>query len=174
MRSIAKAPWLSIAIISISSPMAFPFIGESPSHIHPHVTSAAANGQNSVDQSQWQTIDKGSQSGVRNRLHVIIRTEAEWAALWKSHVAVHGTNPPLPVIDFEKEIVTGVFLGQKPTGGHLVEITVVEQSASGIVIGYRETSPPPDSVVTQALTQPFHIIRVEAQSTQTVVFKRLP
>jgi hypothetical protein len=125
-----------------------------------------------ANQISFQTVVKGSRSGVREPLQIVIRSQAEWDALWKRHVSIE-TNPPSPrAIDFNKEIVIGVFLGEKPTGGYDVEIIRAEQTDGALVIRYREKNPPPGGIVIQALTQPFHIIKAVRDDNFTATFRR--
>jgi len=59
------------------------------------------------------TIEKGYRSGVRDPLQVVIRSQGEWNAFWKRH-SVTNTNPaPAPNVDFDREMVVGIFLGEK-------------------------------------------------------------
>jgi hypothetical protein len=120
----------------------------------------------------FQTIDKGSRSGVREPLQTVVRHSAEWNALWQKHASVKPNPPSTPAVDFSKDIVAAVFLGEKPTGGFDVEIVRIDQTATAVVIEYREKSPLPGSVVTQALTQPFHIVKVLGASSLTASFRR--
>jgi protease stability complex PrcB-like protein len=120
----------------------------------------------------FQTVAKGYRSGVREPLQIVARNQTEWDALWKRHVSIE-TNPgPTPSINFTKEIVVGLFLGEKPTGGYAVEIIRVEKSHDTLVIYYREKNPLPGSIATQALTQPFNIINVAGESNLRVTFRR--
>ena len=120
----------------------------------------------------FQTIDKGSQSGLREPLQAIVRGPAEWKTLWQKHASTKPNPPPAPAVDFSKDIVAGVFLGEKPTGGFDVEIVRVDQTGAAVVIEYREKSPLPGSFVTQALTQPFHIVKILAGKDLTPSFRR--
>lgn len=119
----------------------------------------------------FQTIFKGYQSAVREPMQIIARNKAEWKALWDKHGAAE-SKPP--AVDFRREIVIAVFLGEKPTGGHEIAITDVEQIDGKLVVSYVGKGPPPGGLVTQAFTQPFHIVRVAAQGSETVSFRRLP
>jgi PrcB C-terminal len=123
-------------------------------------------------QLSFQTIAKGYRSGVRESLQIVARNQTEWDSLWKRHLSVETNPPPAPAIDFNKQIVVAVFLGEKPTGGYDVEIIRAEQTDGALVIHYREKNPPPGGIVIQALTQPFHIIRVARDDNLTPAFRR--
>jgi hypothetical protein len=157
----------------------FIFLNISPSQAHavtnsrplPQLAAGQSDTKLTVDTS-FQTVVKGARSGVRDPLQIVIRSQAEWDALWKRHVSIETNPPPPPAIDFNKQIVIGVFLGEKPTGGYDVEIIRTEQSDSALVIHYREKSPLPGSIVIQAVTQPFHIIQVVRDDSLRPTFRR--
>ena len=88
---------------------------------------------------------------------VTIRTVAEWRALWQAHAP---PSTDLPRVDFDKEMVVGVFLGSRPTGGYAVDIVSVEANRGEIAVTYRESQPPRDAILTQALTSPVHLVRI--------------
>lgn len=125
-------------------------------------------------QVPFQTIAKGSRSGVRETSQIVIRSQSEWQALWKKHVSIDSNPAVLPAIPFDKEIVAAVFLGEKTTGGYDVEIVAAEQTHGTLVISYREKGPPSGGIVIQALTQPFHIIRLARDDGLTTSFRRTP
>jgi PrcB C-terminal len=124
-------------------------------------------------QIRFQTIAKGYRSGVRESLQTVARNQTEWEAVWKKH-SVETNPPPPPFIDFKRQIVVAVFLGEKPTGGYDVEIIRVDQSDGALVIHYREKSPLPGSIAIQAMTQPFHIIQVVGDDNLKPTFRRAP
>ena len=64
-------------------------------------------------------------------------------------------------VDFSKEMVIGVFLGEKPTGGYSVEITDVLKQKDYIEFLIKINEPDPDEIVTEAITSPYHIIRLK-------------
>ena len=105
----------------------------------------------------WQ----GSQCGVSQARQLVVRDPGEWKTIWKQMAATREPEPPAPEIDFEKEMVVGVFLGEKPTGGYTVRITRLRSIPEGVEVQVRETSPPPGSLVAQVLTQPYHLVTVE-------------
>jgi hypothetical protein len=120
----------------------------------------------------FHTIGKGSRSGVRERLHAVARSQGEWQKLWQRHTSAETNPSPPPAIDFNKEFVGAIFLGEKPTGGFAVEIVKAERNGGELVINYKEVNPAPGAIVTQALTQPFHIVRIDGAVDSKVTFRR--
>ena len=109
------------------------------------------------------TVDRGFNSGIRERKLLVIKTEKEWKDLWQAHTAI--TTPPksLPAVDFEKEMIVAVFSGEKPSGGHGIEILKIEEDSAKpeVRVTFREMKPPAGGMVTAALTQPYHIVKLK-------------
>src|SRR4029450_3538917 len=117
------------------------------------------------------TVEKGYRSGVRESLQVVIRNQDEWNAFWKRHSSIDTNPPPAPIIDFDREMVVGLFLGEKSTGGYEAEIVQAERRDSSLYFYYREKGPSPGAMVTQALTQPFHLVRVAKYDNPQIIFR---
>ena len=115
----------------------------------------------------FKTVERGGQSGIETTREVVVRTEAEWTALWKQH-APGRKRPP---VDFTGSMVVGVFLGSRPTGGFDVEITRVERQGADLVVSYLERKPDPSDIVTQIITMPYHLVATE-RSDAPVRFAR--
>ena len=120
----------------------------------------------------FQTISKGYRSGVREPQQIVVRSQAEWNALWGKHVSTETKPAPPPVIDFAKELVVGIFHGEKPTGGYATTIVRAEQSDDTLVIYYQEKTPAPGSMVIQVFMQTFHIVRMNREVGSKVIFRR--
>jgi hypothetical protein len=102
------------------------------------------------------TIAQGTHSGIEDAREAVVRTQAEWLALWKAH----GQGEPPASVNFGKEMVAAVFLGTRATGGYSVQIAGTTREKDTLVIDYVEQRPAGDVIVTQALTSPFHIVRL--------------
>ena len=107
----------------------------------------------------FQTVYRGIQSQIEEPREVTIRSAADWRALWK----VHAPSAPVPVVDFKREMVVGVFLGTQPTGGYAVEITSLDATRKELIVTYRVDEPARDVMVVQALTAPVHLVRFESR-----------
>jgi hypothetical protein len=110
-----------------------------------------------ADAVAFNTIDRGGQSDIESAREVVVRTPAEWTALWKQHTP--GRKPP--AVNFTRSMVVGVFLGSRPTGGYSIDIAGIERKGTELVVTYREGRPAPDDMVTQVLTSPYHLVSIE-------------
>ena len=114
------------------------------------------------------TVAQGAMSNIEEPRQAVVRTAAEWQALWKQH-ASEGTPP---TVDFNQSTVVAVFLGSRPTTGFAVEITAAKTEGTRTIVEYLERQPPRDAIVAQVLTSPFHIVRLP-RTTGPVEFRRL-
>ena len=115
-----------------------------------------------------RTIEKGDQSNVDDAKRVLIRTEAEWATLWKQHAPDH----PRPAVDFSKEMVVAVFMGSRPSAGFSTTITGATAAKGALIVRYTETKPGPSSVSAQILTFPYHIVAIAKADVKDVKFQK--
>ena len=100
---------------------------------------------------EWQ----GTYSIQKTPLARLITSESQWHDLWRGLLGEAVKAPP--PVDFRDYVVAVVFLGERRTGGYGVEFPEPLINEKKMVILYRERRPGPNSFVTQALTQPYHI-----------------
>lgn len=117
----------------------------------------------------FRTVERGSQSNIDSQSRVVVRSAAEWTKLWKTH----NFDKPEPRVDFDEEMVVGVFMGSRPTGGYTVEIVSLADKDGTLVVSYRETSPRPGTMTAQVLTFPYHLIAT-AKRSGDVTFEKVP
>ncbi len=103
-----------------------------------------------------KTIDKGSQTHVDEPREVTVRSAEELTKLWR----VHAPERPLPVVDFARDMVVGVFLGSRPTAGYGVEIVSAGEDQGALVVRYRTSRPARDAITAQVLTMPYQLVAV--------------
>jgi len=101
---------------------------------------------------------KGAHCGYREPERLVIKTEDQWREVWKKIHHLQLPTPELPVVDFKKEMVIAVFMGERKSGGYEIEIKKIAQREKEIIVEVEEREPPPESIQTQALTQPYHLI----------------
>jgi hypothetical protein len=104
---------------------------------------------------------------------MVFRDAESWETFWNRYCMVitgEGEKLPPPEVDFSTQMLIGVFSGEKPSGGYSISIRRVLESSKSIVVEYVEKSPPPDAIVTLALTYPCQIITLPS-SEKSVEFK---
>lgn len=98
--------------------------------------------------AQWH----GQHSRVTTATHRLLRDEPAWAAFW---VDVGQPAPRAP--QWSREMAVAVFLGERRTGGYALRIEHAAPEDGRLVVTCRESTPPPGTMVTQALTQPWAV-----------------
>jgi hypothetical protein len=101
-------------------------------------------------------IDSGQNSPSTAARQVVARSAQEWESLWRS---VSPTRA-MPAVDFSKDMVVGVFLGQRPTAGYGVQIVRTREDRGNLIVDYRETRPPAGTMSAQVITAPYQIATV--------------
>jgi len=74
-----------------------------------------------------------------------------------------------PTIDFEKKSVLGINTGEKPSSGHQVKVTSVEDKGSKVIVNYDVISPSEGCAVDMSLTYPYCFVSIQ-KSTKPVEF----
>lgn len=54
-------------------------------------------------------------------------------------------------------------MGEKPTGGYTIGIENIIETDKNVIITVKETSPKPGSMVTQAFTTPFSVVKINSK-----------
>jgi len=79
---------------------------------------------------------------------------------------------PIPEIDFSKESVIAVFMGEKTTGGYAVMVENVIEVDGKLIVKIKEVKPGPKDMVTMAITQPFCFVRINSVGKE-IIFEKL-
>ena len=110
----------------------------------------------SAQTPSFTSVAKGDMSGQQIARQVTVRTAAEWKALWKDHAPTE----KMPDVDFDKNMVVGIFLGSKPSAGHDVEIVGVRTQEKDLIVEYVQKQPGRGTMAAQILTEPYHLVSV--------------
>jgi hypothetical protein len=114
----------------------------------------------SAEPPKIRTLAKGGFSGFQEPAEIVVTNATQWAEVWKKHSAQQKPAKPAPEVNFEKETVLLVSLGQKRSGGYSVEITGLEESDGKTKVIAKTKAPKPGGIQLQAITSPFHIVAV--------------
>jgi hypothetical protein len=112
----------------------------------------------------FTTVAQTQYSGVTASEGVVVRSQSEFTAVWARYSARSVPPPPPPAIDFSAVQVLGFFLGTRTNGCYTVSITRVTQSASSLVVAYKEQVA--GTLCTQSLVDPAHLVAVPMSQLQ--------
>lgn len=105
----------------------------------------------------FRSLERGEQSAVVNSPADAFSTrlaasDPELSALWSAH----GSSRALPQVDFSRERVVGLFLGERPTSGFALEVVDVAAVGTSLEVRYARSLPAPGQP--RVLTRPFDIV----------------
>lgn len=117
-------------------------------------------------------------SGPATAVSVQVLAEGETAAVMTERKNYHITNyaqladawrlayglgaPGIPDIDFATQEVIAVFGGEKPSGGHDIEVESIVDQGGTRTVTINHLAPGPTCITTQAVTSPFQFVLAPA------------
>ena len=114
------------------------------------------------EQVTFQRLDNGARqfSAIVQRERLVIETPQAWASAW---ALIQGTLvpvPPVPAVDFTRDVVVVVATGRRATAGYSIRVERVERVAGETTVRVVETSPGRTCVLAQVLTSPFDVVLI--------------
>ena len=122
------------------------------------------------EEVEFSTVCIGCSSGHISPAYYVIQDTETWTGVWNQHVQFMVFPLPPPVMNFSKYTVIAVFMGEVGTGGYGIEVYDIVDAGSSIIVKVEKTEPGPRCIVTQALTQPYHIVQI-AKTDKEVSFE---
>lgn len=120
-------------------------------------------GNNLGKELQFTELKKGDSNAITQKQTRIIKNSEAWADLWTE---MFPTEMIASAINFNESMVIAVFHGQASTGGYDIKINKIIEQNNRILVYITETSPGKNCIVTQALTQSYHIIQLKPSNKQ--------
>lgn len=110
---------------------------------------------------RWSTFRTGTSSNIKNFQTRVIHTEGQFQMFWRELTGDSPSSAPRD-INWAREEIWVIALGERRTGGHSVMVRSVQfVNPQDIEVLFFERAPQPGQMVTQALTHPYIILRVE-------------
>lgn len=101
-------------------------------------------------------------SGFDQPVEILVRDAGRWAAVWHQ---LHGRArpvPPLPEIDFARELVIAAAMGNQRSGGYGIRIDRAWRERGVTVVVVRRIEPAAGCIWPTAITSPADIARLPA------------
>ena len=73
--------------------------------------------------SAFTVLAQGTQSGIERQRFETLRDAAALRKLWQAHNAGVSPTPPVPDVDFSKEMVIAAFAGTRNSGGYALSVS---------------------------------------------------
>ena len=69
----------------------------------------------------------------------------------------------ITAIDVQRSNFVILNMGEKSTGGYSIAVESVQETEKNIIINVKESSPEPDAMVTQGVTYPFCVVKINSK-----------
>jgi hypothetical protein len=110
-------------------------------------------------------------SGFTDSVRLVVRDSATWRDTWRTIHQPFIPPPPVPPIDFARDMVVVAALGARPSEGYEIVVENVREDSSGIEVALRVTEPARGCPVAAVMTQPVDLARISA-SARRVRFRQ--
>jgi len=99
-------------------------------------------------------------SQLRQPERLVIRDQVAWVNAWASLSPVGAPIAAPPNVDFGREMIVLVALGERPSGGYSILVDSAAANSDGVTVWVGTSSPGPHCGTTLALTQPVDIAKL--------------
>ncbi|MEM7735847.1 MAG: protease complex subunit PrcB family protein [Deinococcota bacterium] len=113
-----------------------------------------------VTEPGWRIFAEGDIAAIASSDFAIATSDNELIELWNIAYGNQLAQPPLPEVDFARQSIIGIFVGERPTGGYSLQARSVVIEGNDVYIGLQENSPPEGAITTQVLTSPWLMVQV--------------
>jgi hypothetical protein len=115
---------------------------------------------------EMRALAANSYAAATEKSAQFARDAAAYQRLWDQLI---GSGTP-PAVDFTTESVVFVMAGQKRSGGYSVTVNGVALDGDSLLIDATVQSPPPNAIVSMALTSPYAVVAVKNGTFESVLW----
>ena len=120
----------------------------------------------------WEVLATGTQAvGGDSPSFELATSRTDLEAIWNRAYGAMTSPPPLPEVDFGNASVAAFFLGSQRSGGYSVDVQNVALEGGEAYLDVAITQPAPGTLTTQALTNPWVMVRVDAPNLGSAWFR---
>ena len=113
-------------------------------------------------------LHSGNNGRFEAKEQKVITTKEGLTDVWTKAYGNYLKKDPVPEVDFSKNVVLLVAMGEKNAGGYTIKINKVVGSKLNTVVSILETNPGKNCNLTTAMTYPFQIVQIEKQAKEIV------
>jgi len=105
-------------------------------------------------------IIKNFQLAYQNEGIKVFKNYNEFEKFYKSQTSLISDSIPKLNVNFENELLIGIFLGQRPTSGYSINVDRVVLENKKILVQASEICPKKDQIVLMVITYPSIFIKI--------------
>lgn len=117
-----------------------------------------------------EIILDGTYSAVEDKREILLNNNEDFQKLMADVYKNLDQMPRIPVVDFNKNSVVAVFIGNRSNGGFMVAIDSITEGSKNLTVNITETTPGKNCMVTDAITRPFTLVKIPKTESK-LVFK---
>lgn len=126
----------------------------------------------SQDTITFETLAEDFYGGMTDSKFIVIKEETTLNEIYKLINKSKSPGIKIPIINFEKETVLVLFLGEKSSGGHSISVEQILDENEKVTVKYKVTLPKLGEMVTTVMTQPYCIIKIPITSKEVIFDKK--
>ncbi len=107
----------------------------------------------------FQNLVSGQYSGLTEKTYQLINSQEELNSVWQEIYSIQIPPPPVPAVNFSKNSILLVALGEQKTSGYSIEIVKIEATSKEARVYLNLIFPSQASILLPALTQPFMLVK---------------
>lgn len=107
-----------------------------------------------------EIVIDGTYSGVEVKQEMLINNNDDYQKIMNEVYKNLDQMPRIPVVDFTKNSLVAVFIGERRSGGFLVNIDSIIDGSRSITAHVTESTPGVNCMVTDVITRPYTIVKI--------------
>ena len=131
------------------------------------VISACSSQGNDEKKLPMEIILDGTYSAIEEKREVLLNNNDDYQKLMTEVYKNLDQMPRIPVVDFNKNSVIAVFIGNRSNGGFMVSIDSITEGKN-LTVNITETTPGSNCMVTDAITRPFSLVKIPKTDSKPV------
>lgn len=120
----------------------------------------------------FQVLITISHSNFTDQKNLIVDSSEGLDEIFATINSTRKPGIPVPKVDFQKENVAVINIGERATGGHSVLVKEIIEQEDKIVIYYEENGPKAGENATMVITSPFTMFKFQKQ-TKPIMIERI-
>lgn len=127
------------------------------------------------NENEFVSLSKGSLFGAGSegfsKENIVIESQENWKTFLSKLDSSNEVSKQFEnKIDFSKSTIIAVFEAVKSSGGNSIEVAKIEPKKNVLEIHIATKAPKPTDMVTMAIEQPYHIIKIN-KTKKKITFK---